>query len=140
MTLLAGALPAVMEFLAVGLLVTMCFAALALWQTVRTLSTRRLVSTADYVIETVVCSLMQLVVDDIKARPSAKPYSGQSAKPAGGKLTPEEADQIKRVAVSRARELLGESSIKKLNSLFQNFDLFLSDRIEFFVRANRSAQ
>lgn len=135
MTFLAGALPAVMELLAVSLLVTSYFAALTLWQTARALKTRWVIETADHVIETVVRSLMQSVADDLKVKPSAKP----SASPSSGRLTPEEADQIKRVAVNRAKELLGQSSIKKLNNLFNNVDLYLSDRIEYHVRAGRNA-
>lgn len=135
MTFLAGALPAVMELLAVSLLVTSYFAALTLWQTARALKTRWVIETADHVIETVVRSLMQSVADDLKVKSSAKP----SASPSSGRLTPEEADQIKRVAVNRAKELLGQSSIKKLNNLFNNVDLYLSDRIEYHVRAGRNA-
>lgn len=75
---------------------------------------------------TAVLELAQTTVDDLKA------------KAAGGKLTPEQAQQIKNAAISRAMSMLSDAAIQTINTESRNAQAWIEAKIEAAVKKAKS--
>ena len=84
--------------------------------------------TADYiniaveVIEQVVIEVNQTFVDELKRN---------------GRFTKESANEAKELAVQRCKQLISEKSKQAIDELYNDFDAYLSSKIEELVRINK---
>lgn len=85
------------------------------------------VNTAEDSITTVVAELAQTTVEDLKA------------KSADGKLTAEDAEQIKSDAVTKVQELLSDDVTQTLHTIFGDAEKWIDSKIEAAIKASKLA-